>query len=95
MVQKLFLPDHDRLNDFVDRLSPVFDIAQQIHCRTHLLANKTLRLVADALREHLLILLAHAQSRTTIVSKVNNVFVVVLIELLDVDLRTDQNRLFR
>ena len=94
VIEKVFLTLHDRLDDFVDRLSPVFDVTQQVDRRTHLLANKTLRLVADALRQHLLILRAHAQPRTTVVGKVDHVFVVVLVKFLDVDLGTDQDRLF-
>jgi hypothetical protein len=40
-----------------------------------------------------LILLAHAQTRAAVVSKVDDVVVVVFVELLDVDFRADQDRL--
>src|SRR5205085_3720764 len=73
----------------------LLDVSQQVDCRTHLFANETLRLIADALAEHLLVLLTHAQSRAAIISEVDDVILIVFIELFDVDLGTDQNRLFR
>jgi hypothetical protein len=60
MIEEVFLALHDRLDDFVDRLPAMFDVAQQVDRRTHLFANETLRLVTDALTQHLLILLADA-----------------------------------
>src|SRR5262245_12118896 len=95
MVQKIFLPLHDRLNYLVDGLPPVFDVSQEVDCRPHLLSDKTLRLVADALAEHLLILLADSQSRTTIVGEVDHVLVVAFIEFFDVDLGTNEDWFFR
>ena len=60
----------------------MLDVPQKIDSGAHLLSDKTLRLVTDALAKHLLILLAHTQTRTAVVRKVDHVFVVVLVELL-------------
>src|SRR5262249_34670868 len=67
---------------------------QQIYCRAHLVLDKVSRLFSRVrLRKHLLIAGTDAQSRTAIISKVDYVFA-VLFELLDINLRRDQNWLF-
>ena len=84
-----------RLNHFVNCLPPVLDVPQQIDRRAHLLSDKTLCLVAGPrLTQHLLVLSADAQTRTAVIAKVDYVFVVILVQLLDVYLRRNQNRLF-
>src|SRR3982751_503746 len=94
MVQKIALTFNDRLDNFVNRLATMLDVPEQIYCRAHLLPDEALGLIADALTQHLLILLTDPQTRTTIVSKIDNVLVGVFVELLNVNFRTDQNRFF-
>ena len=46
------------------------------------------------LTQHLLILLADSQARTAVISKVDHIIVVSLVQFFDIDLGTDQNRFF-
>src|SRR6476659_376525 len=70
----------------------MLDVPEEIYCGAHLFPDEALGLIANALTQHLLILLTHPQSGTTIISKINDVIVVIFVELLDVNFRTDQNR---
>src|ERR1044072_8005237 len=94
MVEKIALAIDNRFHDPIDRLSAMFDVAQQVDGRAHFVLNEVPRFFRDALRKHLLIARANAQARTAVIGKVNYV-VAVFIELFNVNLGRYQNWLFR
>src|SRR5215207_9910622 len=91
LVEELVLAADDALDDAVDGLAPVLDVAQEVHGRAHLLADEVLRLLRRPVAaEHVLHVAADAQARAAVVGEVDFVHVV---DLLDEDLGRDEDRL--
>jgi hypothetical protein len=72
---------NDALDDAVDRLPPVLDVAQEIDRRTHLVFDEVARLLRGVgLAEHLLVAVREAQARAAVVGEINLVLVVDLFD---------------
>src|SRR5215204_3943302 len=91
LVEELVLAADDALDDAVDGLAAVLDVAQQIDRRAHLVLDEVLRLLRRPLAaEHVLHVAADAQARAAVVGEIDLVNVV---HLLDEDLGRDEDRL--
>ena len=90
-VEKLFLPMDNRFDHAVNRLATMLDVAQEIDCRAHFLFDKVPRFFRDGgLRKHLLIAGINAQTRAAVIGKVDDILSVIF-QLLDINLRRNQD----
>src|SRR5215204_3186487 len=93
LVEELALAADDALDDAVDGLAAVLDVAQQIDRRAHLLLDEVLGLLGRPITaEHVLHVAADAQARAAVVGEI---YLVDVVHLLDKDLGDDQDGLVR
>src|SRR5450631_3712714 len=92
IVEKFPLAVHNALDDTVDRLSAMLDVAEQVDGRADLFLDEILGFLCSvALFGEAMIGRADAETRAAVIGKEYDI---VVIELFDIDLGRDKDRVF-